>query len=62
MTKPNFEAMTQVELRAYVLEHRNDIDAFHALMDKLQAQPGIKVRSLDHLAKLIQAKQENPME
>jgi hypothetical protein len=58
MTKPNFEAMTQAELRAYVLEHRDDVKAFHALMDKLQAEPGTKVRSLDHLAELIQARQK----
>jgi hypothetical protein len=57
MTQPNFEAMTQTELRAYVLEHRDDAGAFHALMDKLQAEPGTKVRSLDHLVELIQAKQ-----
>jgi hypothetical protein len=29
--KPNFNGMTKSELRAYVLEHRDDLDAIEAL-------------------------------
>jgi hypothetical protein len=32
--KPNFEAMTKAELRAYVLEHRDDLDALEALFSR----------------------------
>lgn len=56
MTKPNFEKMTKAELRAYVLEHRNDIEAFHVLMSKLTIEPGTKITSMEHLAELIQEK------
>jgi hypothetical protein len=34
MTKPNFEEMTFKDLRAYVLEHRNDIEAIRALFSR----------------------------
>jgi len=32
--KPNFEAMTRAELRAYVLQHRDDLDALEALFSR----------------------------
>jgi hypothetical protein len=35
--KPNFQAMSLSELRAYVLEHREDEAAFHALVDCYKA-------------------------
>lgn len=28
--KPNYDEMTQAELRAYILEHRDDLDAIEA--------------------------------
>lgn len=31
----DFETMSVAELRAYVLEHREDETAFHALVDRL---------------------------
>jgi uncharacterized coiled-coil protein SlyX len=34
--KPNFQAMTIQELKAYLVEHRNDTEAFHTLMDKIK--------------------------
>lgn len=37
--KPDFNAMTRKELRAYILEHRNDDEAFYAYMDKVNAEP-----------------------
>jgi hypothetical protein len=39
MTKPNFDAMSKAELRAYVIEHQDDREAFYALVDRLTAQP-----------------------
>lgn len=32
--KPNFETMTRKELRAYVLEHRDDTDAIRSLFNR----------------------------
>jgi hypothetical protein len=40
--KPNFEAMSKAELRAYVLAHRDDTEAFHALADRIVANPNLK--------------------
>lgn len=36
--KPNFKEMSTAELRAYVLEHRQDNDAFYALSDRIKEQ------------------------
>ncbi|WP_375509797.1 DUF6887 family protein [uncultured Nostoc sp.] len=38
MSKPNFQAMSQKELQAYVLAHRDDQEAFYAYLDKLHAE------------------------
>jgi len=35
MTKPNFKVMSKQELRAYVLAHRDDDEAFYAYADKI---------------------------
>ena len=40
--KPDFAAMSQPKLRAYVLEHREDTEAFQALADKILANPNLK--------------------
>ena len=32
--KPNFETMTRQELKAYVLQHRDDKEAFRILMSR----------------------------
>ena len=38
MSKPNFQAMSQKELHAYFLAHRDDQEAFYAYVDKLHAE------------------------
>ncbi|YAF96948.1 MAG: hypothetical protein AB3A66_04535 [Nodularia sp. CChRGM 3473] len=38
MKKPNFQAMSAKELRAYVLSHRDDKEAFYTYVDKLNAE------------------------
>nr|WP_235622438.1 hypothetical protein [Nostoc sp. PCC 7524] len=58
MTKPNFAAMTKQELRAYVLEHRDDNEAFYALTHKLREEPGIEITSMEHLQQLVTAKRD----
>jgi hypothetical protein len=37
--KPDFNVMTKAELRSYVLAHREDLDAFQALADRIYANP-----------------------
>lgn len=67
MNKPNFDAMSEAELRAYVYEHRNDREAFYAFVDRLKAKPSsvvypasmtpeeIHQTVLDHIKKLKSA-------
>ncbi|MBN3871069.1 DUF6887 family protein [Nostoc sp. JL33] len=38
MTKPNFQQMPLEQLKAYILEHRNDDEAFHIYIDRRRAQ------------------------
>lgn len=51
MTQPNFEAMTRKELKAYMLAHRSNNEAFYAYMDKVNAEPPTEIfpapKSLD---------------
>ena len=49
MTQPNFHQMSRTELRAYILEHRNDERAFHAYMDKLATEPILATGTLEDL-------------
>jgi hypothetical protein len=62
MTKPNFITMSKSELKAYLLKNRNDTEAFHALMDKINAEPNRKfytIDDIDNLGELIQAKRNS---
>lgn len=60
--KPNFETMSKAELRAYVLEHRDDQEAFYQLIDRLRSESKDRVwnpfpQSLDEvnqISELIQ--------
>ncbi|MEH2057728.1 MAG: hypothetical protein V7K97_16520 [Nostoc sp.] len=56
MSKANFQAMTKQELRAYVLEHRDEQEAFYALTDKLREEPGIEITSTEQMYELIEAR------
>ncbi|WP_059000549.1 DUF6887 family protein [Leptolyngbya sp. NIES-2104] len=38
MNKPNFAAMSQKELRQYVMAHREDDEAFYAYVDRVDAE------------------------
>jgi putative heme degradation protein len=35
--KPNFDTMSKAELKAYVLAHKDDEEAFYKLVDRLKA-------------------------
>ena len=55
--KSNFQTMTMGELKKYVLEHRNDQEAFQALMDRVDAQPQEQVYgdvNADQFSKLVE--------
>jgi hypothetical protein len=52
MIKPDFNAMSKSELKQYIRLHRNDDEAFHALMDKVKANPNPVWYSLDDLDRL----------
>lgn len=39
MTKPNFDEMSRMELRTYVLAYRDDEEAFHTYVDRLATEP-----------------------
>lgn len=59
MSEIDFVTMSKNELKRYLLEHRDDIEAFHALMDKINAEPNQKFYSVDEadiLEELIEAK------
>lgn len=38
MNSPDFKAMSQKELHAYVLAHREDQEAFYVYVDRLNAE------------------------
>jgi len=57
MTRPNFASMSTAELRAYVLQHREDNEAFHELADRV-SQTGVTIQSSEQLTQLIAARQK----
>jgi hypothetical protein len=60
MTKPSFAAMSDQELRAYVLANKDDEEAFHVYCDRIYARPGIKVTSMEQFEQLIREKTVPP--
>lgn len=55
MKKPNFEAMTTDELRNYLLQHRDDDDALHAIVLRIEAE-GKTVSSADEYIEVVKQK------
>ena len=37
--KPDFQAMSQAELRSYIIAHPDDVEAFETLADRADANP-----------------------
>ncbi|MBE9216299.1 hypothetical protein IQ247_27165 [Plectonema cf. radiosum LEGE 06105] len=48
----NFEHMSIQELKAYLKEHQGNTEAFHVLMDKLNANPNQQLYRPDEIDKL----------
>ncbi|MDX2229793.1 MAG: hypothetical protein NW220_09160 [Leptolyngbyaceae cyanobacterium bins.349] len=66
MTQPDFQAMNRQELRAYVLQHRDDLRAVRALIDKSIAESSGVVypapQSIDDLSHFSQLLKESGRE
>lgn len=48
----NFEKMSIKELKEYLKHHQGDTEAFHVLMDKLNARPNQQIYSANEVDKL----------
>lgn len=44
--KPSFENMTKAELRAYLVAHPNDQEAFHAFVDRFTSDTTSEIHDL----------------
>jgi hypothetical protein len=63
--KPDFNVMTKAELRSYVLEHREDRDAFQALADRIYANPNpqwYQPEDTERVANILSNSQSNKIE
>ncbi|MBE9036057.1 DUF6887 family protein [aff. Roholtiella sp. LEGE 12411] len=58
MNKPNFEAMTLQELQQYILSHRDDEDAVHEAVLRIQ-QNGTTVSSQEFI-EIVRQRTNNP--
>lgn len=56
INKPDFQAMSTPELRAYVLEHREDNEAFYALSDRIKEQG--KPLTIEELPEILQSQRQ----
>ena len=61
--KPDFHKMSKTQLRAYVLTHKDDKEAFHLLVDRFKADSANQVRhplpkSLEDVARVQELVQE----
>lgn len=67
--KSDFQAMSRKELRAYILQHRDDDEAFYALMDKLEQNPNKvwfpapkSIDDLKHFPELLEKQRQKKRE
>ncbi len=64
MTQVNYAAMSDQELKRYILDHRDDREAFYIYMDRRHSRPHkvvIKFDDPDWEAKLVAVIQEKVM-
>jgi hypothetical protein len=60
--KPNFQTITIKELKKYVLERREDLEAFQTLVDRIEQQPHKQLHddvSFDRFSQLLQEHQKS---
>jgi hypothetical protein len=61
VTKPDYKAMTQQELRQYILNRRDDSDAVHEAVLRVQ-QYGTTLNSVDELKQFVEEKRRQGLE
>ncbi|BDA69571.1 hypothetical protein RIVM261_089980 [Rivularia sp. IAM M-261] len=61
MTKPNYQEMTQQELRDYILNHRDDADAVSEAVIRVQNN-GVTLNSIDELRQFVERKRRQNLE
>jgi gamma-glutamylcyclotransferase (GGCT)/AIG2-like uncharacterized protein YtfP len=61
VTKPDYKAMTQQELRQYILNHRDDSDAVHEAVLRVQ-EYGTTLNSVDELRQFVEEKRRQRLE
>lgn len=57
--KPNFKIMSISELKAYLLENRNDGEAVHAIIEKIHLSPNTKRYSAEDVDRLPEIYEEH---
>ena len=60
--KPNFQVITIKELKKYVLEHRDDLEAFQTLMDRIEQQSKNQLHgevNLEQFSELLKEHQQS---
>jgi hypothetical protein len=55
--KPDFVIMTTQELRKYILEHRDDEDAVHEMVLRIEKE-GKPLNSIEELEEVVKQKRE----
>ncbi|WP_422661889.1 DUF6887 family protein [Pannus brasiliensis] len=58
--KPDFATMTKAQLRAYLLEHREDTEAFHALADRILDNPNLQWHTPEEIDRFPEIFREHP--
>ncbi|NDJ15950.1 hypothetical protein GS601_01380 [Myxacorys almedinensis A] len=59
MMKPNFKIMSIPELKAYLLENRNDGEAIHAIIEKIHLNPNTQRYSAEDADRLPEIYEEH---
>lgn len=60
--------MTRLELRKYIVEHREDEEAFQVYMDKVMTEPGEvypapqSIEDLQHFPQLIEKRRQEKLQ
>jgi hypothetical protein len=57
--KPNFQTMSIPELKAYLLENRDDGEAIHTIIEKIHTNPNTKRYSAEDADRLPEIYEEH---
>jgi hypothetical protein len=60
--KPDFQAMSQAELRSYIIAHPDDVEAFETLADRAYANPNpqwYQPQDIGRFTKLLEQDRSN---